>query len=187
MKPIAAGAELQGGKWINEDAALLRAAGSIEVDLNDLNPYCFRSPVAPHLAAIEEGVSISPQRIAASFETLRGQADVLIVEGAGGFLVPLDEHYDTADLARDLGLPVILVVGMRLGCINHALLTVEAIRARGLALAGWVANRVDPAMLRFDDNLATLRARIDAPLLGVIPYLAERNPMEAAKVLRLPD
>lgn len=186
MKPVAAGAEQIAGEWINEDAARLRAAGSFDPGLEHLNPYCLRNPVAPHIAAAEEGVHIDPTRIRAAFETLRARAAVVIVEGVGGFRVPLGDHYDTADLAADLGLPVILVVGMRLGCINHALLTVEAIAARGLQLSGWIANRIDPGMLRFDENLAALRARIPAPLLGTIPHLADRDPAVAAQALRLP-
>ena len=187
MKPVAAGAEPVGDEWINEDAARLRAAGSFDPGLQHLNPYCLRTPVAPHIAAAEEGVHIDPARIRAAFETLRTRADVVIVEGVGGFRVPLGDRYDTADLAADLGLPVILVVGMRLGCINHALLTVEAIAARGLRLAGWIANLIDPDMLRFDENLAALQTCIAAPLLGVVPHLAGADPVAAARALRLPD
>ena len=125
-----------------------------------LNPICLASPIAPHIAAAEDGVVIEPGKIREAFAALKKQADVVLVEGVGGFRVPLGEDYDTADLARDLGLPVILVVGMRLGCINHALLTAEAIAARGLGLAGWVANQIDPAMLRFDQNLEALTRRL---------------------------
>ena len=187
MKPIAAGADLVDGERVNEDAARIRAAGSFDPGLRALNPYCLASPIAPHIAAAEEGVRIEPARILRAFEELAVRADVVIVEGVGGFRVPLDERYDTADLAVDFTLPVILVVGMRLGCINHALLTIEALAARGLRLAGWIANRVDPAMLRFDENLAALQARIPAPLLGVVPHVADGNPASAADALRLPD
>ena len=187
MKPIAAGAEQIDGERINEDAASLRAAGSFDPGLDTLNPYCFANPIAPHIAAADEGVAIEPARILAAFASLRARADIVIVEGVGGFRVPLGDDYDTADLARDLALPVILVVGMRLGCINHALLTAEAIAARGLTLAGWIANRIDPAMLRFDENLDALKARIDAPLLGVIPRIHEGGAAAAATLLRLPD
>lgn len=186
MKPVAAGAETVNGERINEDAARLRAAGSFDPGLELLNPWCLASPVAPHIAAAEEGVVIEPERIVSAFEQLRSRAGVVIVEGVGGFRVPLGDRYDTADLAVDLGLPLILVVGMRLGCINHALLTVEAIASRGLQLAGWIANRVDPAMLRFDENVAALQARIAAPLLGTIPHVADGNPAAAAHALRLP-
>lgn len=186
MKPIAAGADLVGGELINEDAARLRAAGSFDPGLALLNPYCLKSPIAPHIAAAEEGVTIAPAPILDAFAALRARADVVLVEGVGGFRVPLGDGYDTADLARDMALPVILVVGMRLGCINHALLTVEAIAARGLPLAGWVANQVDPAMLRFDENLAALTARLPAPLLGVTPFQADGDAAGAAGGLRLP-
>jgi len=186
MKPVAAGAETVKGEFINEDAARLRAAGSFDPGLALLNPYCLASPIAPHIAAAEEGLRIEAGRIQEAFATLRTQADVVLVEGVGGFRVPLSDDYDTADLARDLGLPVILVVGMRLGCINHALLTHEAVAARGLHLAGWIANQVDPAMLRFGQNLDALVARLPAPLLGVARYQPDRDPAKAAADLKLP-
>jgi dethiobiotin synthetase len=187
MKPVAAGAARIGDEWINEDAARLRDAGSFDPGIELINPFCLATPVAPHIAAAEEGVAIEPARIRSAFERLRAQADVVIVEGVGGFRVPLGEHYDTADLACDLALPVIVVVGIRLGCINHALLTAEAIAARGLTLAGWIANRIDPGMLRFDENVEALKDRIAAPLLGVIPHLADGDPATGAQFLRLPD
>ena len=187
MKPVAAGAEIVKGEFINEDAARLRAAGSFDPGLALLNPYCLKSPIAPHIAAAEEGVAIEPAPILAAFAKLQAQAELVLVEGVGGFRVPLGNGYDTADLARDLALPVILVVGMRLGCINHALLTAEAIQARGLQLAGWVANQVDPAMLRFEQNLEALTERLPAPLLGVTPFQADGNAAGAAAGLRLPE
>jgi dethiobiotin synthetase len=186
MKPVAAGAELRDGEWINEDAARLRAASSFDPGLALLNPYCLKDPVAPHLAAAQEGVAIEAARIVAAFESLCARADMVVVEGVGGFRVPLGPTYDTADLALALGLPVILVVGMRLGCISHALLTAEAIAARGLTLAGWIANRIDPGMLRFEDNVQALETRLGAPLLGTIPHVADGDPAVAA-ALRLPD
>lgn len=186
MKPVAAGAEWVNGEFLNEDAARLRAAGSFDPGLALLNPYCLASPIAPHIAAREEGVRIEPARIRTAFDTLRAQADLLLVEGVGGFRVPLGDDYDSADLARDLGLPVILVVGLRLGCINHALLSAEAIAARGLTFAGWIANRVDPAMLRVDENLAALQKGLPAPLLGVLPFREDRDAALAATALRLP-
>jgi dethiobiotin synthetase len=183
MKPVAAGADVIDGRRVNEDTTRLIAAGSHAVDADTVTPYCLRNAIAPHIAARDEGVIIDFDVIAARLAQLCAQADVVMVEGAGGLRVPLDEQRDFADLARHLDLPVILVVGMRLGCINHALLTVEAITARGLHLAGWVANRVDPNMVRFDDNLATLKARIGAPLLGVSAHGVQAD----AVVLRLPD
>ena len=160
------------------------AASSFHPARELVNPYALRAAVAPHIAAREEGQAIDIQRIVACFAELRTLADALVVEGVGGFCVPLDESTDTTDLAATLGLPLLLVVGMRLGCINHALLTAQAIAARGLTLAGWVANRIDPAMSRFDENLATLRTRLHAPLIGVVEYGA--TPTDAARRLRLP-
>lgn len=186
MKPVAAGAELRDGRLANEDALRLQAAGSFDPGLDLLNPYCLKSPIAPHIAAQEEGVRIDPARIAGALASLRAQADCVFVEGAGGFCVPLDADYDMAALARDLALPVILVVGMRLGCINHALLSAEAVRARGLPLAGWIANRIDPQMLRVAENLACLQERLPAPLLGVIAYRADGDAAAAGRTLTLP-
>jgi len=172
MKPVAAGADWIDGDYVNEDAARLRAAGSFDPGLADLNPVCLRSAIAPHIAAAEEGVAIDEDAILAAYRRLAAQADVVLVEGVGGFRVPLGPARDTADLAVAFGLPVILVVGLRLGCISHALLTAEAIRARGLHLVGWVANQVDPAMLRVDENIAAIDARIGAPCLGRVAHLA---------------
>ena len=179
MKPVAAGTNENGR---NDDVEALIAAAGVQAPRELVNPYLFHPAIAPHIAASEEGRSIDIDRIVDSFDTLRGSADAVLVEGVGGFCVPLGPHSDTADLAEQLGLPVILVVGMRLGCINHALLTQQAIAARKLRLAGWVANRIDPSMSRFDDNLAALKSRIDAPLLGVIP--ANSTPEMAAKLLK---
>lgn len=183
MKPIAAGIEADD---TNEDVERLRAASSVQVDRPLVNPYLLRQPVAPHLAAAEEGIRLELPTIRDAFDALTDLADAVIVEGCGGFVVPLDESHDTADLALCLDLPVILVVGMRLGCLNHALLTEEAIARRGLTLAGWVANRIDPRMLRIDANLSTLEARIAAPLLGVVPHMQEFDPSTAAVHLTLP-
>ncbi|MDP2834155.1 MAG: dethiobiotin synthase [Pseudomonadota bacterium] len=176
MKPVAAGAELIDGVWVNEDVAMLRAAGNVQAAPALLNPYLFREAIAPHIAAEHKGVRIEIPRIRAAYDELAAQAEVVLVEGVGGLLVPLSEHKDAADLAVALNLPLILVVGMRLGCINHALLTVEAIAARGLKLAGWVANRVDPEMAAYEENLAALVRRIAAPLLAEIPGLTSPDP-----------
>ena len=182
MKPIAAGFDEQG---VNEDVERLLAASSLAAPRALVNPYGFRAAIAPHIAAEEEGRRIELPHIAASLTKLQTMADVVLVEGVGGFCVPLGAGGDTADLASLLGLPLILVVGMRLGCINHALLTQQAIAARGLPLAGWVANRIDPAMSRFSENLAALQARLPAPLLGVVEH--GTTPEQAAPALRLPD
>ncbi|MBI5329023.1 MAG: dethiobiotin synthase [Betaproteobacteria bacterium] len=182
MKPVAAGAESRDGVWINEDAALLRAASNVDAAAEWMNPYLFREAIAPHIAAERKGVEIEIPRIRAALEALQAQADLVLVEGVGGFRVPLSATRDTADLAQALGLPIILVAGMRLGCLNHALLTVEAIAARGLTLAGWVANRIDPDMAAYDENLAALARRIDAPLLAELPSMPNPDPARASGI-----
>ncbi|MDE1545306.1 dethiobiotin synthase [Dechloromonas agitata] len=183
LKPVAAGTDASG---LNEDVENIRAASNIDLPRHLINPYCFAPAIAPHIAAAEAGVTIDLAPIRAACETARQQADLVIVEGVGGFCVPLGENQGSDDLAVTLGLPVILVVGMRLGCISHALLTAEAIAARGLPLAGWVANRIDPAMSRFEENLATLQSRLAAPLLGVVPHAPAGGAAGAADFLRLP-
>ena len=167
MKPIAAGVEADGR---NEDVTQLLAASSIQPPIALVNPFLYDPPIAPHIAAQEAGRPIELAVIQQAFAQLRTQADIVWVEGVGGFRAPLNAQQDAADLAQCLALPVVLVVGMRLGCLNHALLTVEAIERRGLSLAGWVANQIDPHMARFEANLATLQIRLNAPLLGVTPY-----------------
>ncbi len=181
MKPVAAGTDSHGQ---NGDVEALIAASGANAPRELVNPYLFRPPIAPHIAAAIEGREIDIAHIVRSFEALQEMAEAVLVEGVGGFCVPLGAHCGTADLAKQLGLPVILVVGMRLGCINHALLTQEAIAARGLTLAGWIANRIDAKMNCFEENLAALKERISAPLLGIIP--AHCTPEDAAARLHLP-
>ncbi|KZE33342.1 dethiobiotin synthase [Crenobacter luteus] len=170
MKPVASGCEvLPDGRWVNDDVERLVAATG-QTDRDAMNPYRFLPPVSPHIAAHEAGVKISLELIAEHYQSLAEHADVVLVEGAGGWLAPLSDTLFMADLAARLDLPVILVVGMRLGCINHALLTARAIEASGLTLAGWVANRVVPEQAAYADNLSTLKRHIAAPLLLEIPY-----------------
>lgn len=185
MKPVAAGCEWQDGRLMSEDVVQLVAAGNIEVDLDLVNPYAFAPPIAPHIAAEKAGVSIDLSLIGEAYERLHGQVDSVMVEGVGGFRVPLGPETDTADLAQRLGLPVLLVVGMRLGCINHTLLTVDAIQVRGLRLAGWIANCIDPEMAVLDDNIAALRQRVPAPCVGIVPALASADFRLAATYLQL--
>jgi dethiobiotin synthetase len=168
FKPVAAGCDEDDH---NGDALALRAASTIKLTYGQVSPYCFAPAVAPHIAAHFSGVRIELSRILDSYRELAGQADEVIVEGAGGLLVPLNEKQDGADLAQQLGLPVILVVGMRLGCLNHALLTARAIAGCGLKCAGWVANVVEAGVPALQENIDTLRSRIGAPLLGVVPYM----------------
>lgn len=160
MKPVAAGCELVDGEWVNEDVQRLAAASNVEAPLELVNPYCFKEFIAPHIAAEKAGEVIQISKIIDAFNQLKTMADVVIVEGAGGFLVPLDNTTSLADLAEALGVPVVLVVGMRLGCINHSLLTVEAVKVRGLALHGWVANEIDPEMTMYWENLETIREQL---------------------------
>jgi len=183
MKPVAAGAVWQGDRWCNEDADALAKVASLALPSQVTSPYVFSTPAAPHLAAAAQQVEIDPACILQSFERVRSQAEAVVVEGVGGFCVPLNDHYDTADMARDLRLPVVLVVGMRLGCISQALLSVEAIRARGLQVLGWVANVVDPHMLFLEENIQAIAQRIPAPMLGCIPRLAQAEAAVAASYL----
>jgi len=170
MKPVAAGCEMADGALVNEDVTALTAASNVAAPVELINPYRFQPSIAPHLAAELAGETISLQRIRDAYVALAARADRVVVEGAGGFLVPLNEREDIGDLARLLGLPVLLVVGMRLGCLNHALLTAEAVKRRGLKFAGWVANRLDASTPAVERNVQTLCKRLDAPLLGIVPF-----------------
>ena len=176
MKPVAAGTELFNGIPANDDVLALRAASSCRVPPELDNPVLLPDPVSPHIAAARAGVRIDIAHLVACQRALALQADAVVVEGAGGFQVPLSATETGADLAQALGLPVVLVVGLRLGCLNHALLTADAIRARGLTLAGWVANHVDTAMLAQQDNIDFLQQRLQAPLLASIPHLLAPDP-----------
>jgi dethiobiotin synthetase len=181
LKPVAAGTCLIDGQWVNEDVRALRDASSLAMTDAEVGPFQFEAACAPHIAAALEGKCIDRTTILHAAHALATRADRLVVEGVGGFCVPLGDDWDSADLAVDLQLPVVLVVGLRLGCINHALLTAEAVRARGLTLAGWVGNGVSPTMPWRDENIATLRQRLHSvPCLGTVPWLAEPNPAAVA-------
>jgi dethiobiotin synthetase len=168
MKPVAAGCELHDGKLKNEDALLLQKYASMQIDYDKINPYAYLQPVSPHIAGIDNPVNLD--RIGEALRTLQGLADIVLVEGAGGWYAPINDKQAISDLAQALALPVIMVVAIRLGCINHARLTYEAIRASGLPCAGWIANCTDPDMLSGKENIATITTIVDAPLLGVLPY-----------------
>lgn len=172
MKPIASGGEPAASGFVNGDVERLLAAGNVAATREEINQYCFAPPIAPHIAAEQAGARIELERIERAFQALVARAQVVVVEGIGGFNVPLGPGTDTTQLAVRLALPVVLVVGMRLGCLNHALLTVEAILSRGLVLAGWVANHIDPAMAAAADNVQALEQRIAAPLLARIVFAA---------------
>jgi dethiobiotin synthetase len=165
MKAVAAG-----GGEDNDDLAALAAAGNVDAPLSARCPYAFAAAIAPHLAARAAGVTIDLRRIRNSYEALSARADRVVVEGAGGALAPLGERTDMLDIAVTLRLPVLMIVGVRLGCLNHALLTALAIRARGLELAGWIANSIDPAMVFHEENVAALELRLSAPRVASIKW-----------------
>lgn len=194
MKPVAAGVDAQGR---NEDVEALLAASSFTPPREDVNPFLYQAPVSPHIAARDEGRAVDLEVIAAAHRRLCAQADLVLVEGVGGFRAPLGDNLDGADLAWALGLPMILVVGLRLGCLNHALLTAEALVARGHRLVGWIGNHVDPDMVRQEENVRYLQAHLQEefalPCLGLIPNMAGTPEAEqearldaVARALRLP-
>lgn len=186
MKPVASGCELTAEGLRNEDALLLQQQGSSEVDYRLLNPYAFAPAIAPHLAAAQADAAIDLAVIERNYRQLATQAEVIVVEGAGGWLVPLNDQHSMADLAKRLDLDVILVVGLRLGCINHALLSAESIRSHGCRLRGWVANTLDPQMPQLQTNIESIARRIAAPLLGVIPHQPHCSAELTATHLTLP-
>lgn len=184
MKPVSAG---NAPGELNEDVMALRQAANVTADVRDVNPYAFEPAIAPHIAAEQAGVRIDLDVIAAAYARLAAVADVVVVEGAGGWRVPLNEHEDLADLAQRLGLPVVLVVGVRLGCLSHALLTAESVASRPLPWAGWVGNHIDPTMASQAANVAALRARLPGPCLGVQAFFPEPDlSMDAPQWLILP-
>lgn len=196
-KPVAAGISLIDGKPQNEDLITLALASTHEAakNISNICPYILETPSAPHLVAEKNRIELEYSKMLDGFRNLEKQTQAIIVEGVGGFKVPFHQNKNSADFAQDIGLPVILVVGIRLGCINHALLTVEAVLSRGLTLAGWVANTIGPMNL-LDENIQSLRQLIQAPLLGTIPHLDEalaKTPYTklaletAASYIRLPD
>jgi dethiobiotin synthetase len=170
MKPVAAGAELVNGRLLNSDVIELIKASNVDADLALINPYVFAPAIAPHIAAEQAGIRVSLDNIQQSFDVLQTKADVVVVEGAGGFRVPVNRQETMADLAVKLNLPIVLVVGVRLGCINHALMTAGSIRAAGLNLVGWVANRIDPNMPAIEENIATLKAMLKAPFIADVAW-----------------
>ena len=182
MKPVAAGCDWNG---LNEDVEQLLAASNIVAKHEQVNPFCFPQFMAPHIAARNAGVCIEFSPILSAYRELAAQADIVIVEGVGGFRVPLNDTQDSADLALQLELPVILVVGMRLGCLNHALLTARAIEDCGLKCVGWVANVIDAEMSALSENIDALQQRIAEPLLGVVPHQPHPDARVAARHLNI--
>jgi dethiobiotin synthetase len=176
MKPVAAGQVRVGRSWASEDALALRAASTVAVPTELDNPFLLPDPMSPHIAAERAGVRVDIGHLVRCYRELAPRADAVVVEGAGGFHVPLSDNETGADLAQALALPLVLVVGLRLGCLNHAALTAEAVRARGLTLAGWVANRIDPEMQAQEDNIAWLQRRLAAPMLADIAHQDAPDP-----------
>jgi len=185
LKPVAAGCESIEGQWMNDDARLLMEASSIAVDYQTINPVALRDAMAPHIAAEREQCDIRCAELVEHCKPLLDMADFTVIEGAGGWQVPLNQSETMADLAAGLNCPVVLVVGMRLGCINHALLTAAAIRRDGLQLAGWIANHIDADMAVADENVVALEQRLDAPLTGRIQVQDKINMTTVAQGLNL--
>jgi dethiobiotin synthetase len=186
MKPLASGCACTSGGWRNDDALALQDASDPRPDYDDINPYALPLPLAPELAAgAAGGVEIALDRILAAHARLAAQADMVVVEGVGGWMSPLSATLDQIDLVRALQLPVVLVVGLRLGCQNHALLSARAIAADGASLVGWIASEVDPGMACRDENVATLSRRLSAPCLGRLPYHVAPDPASMAQHLHV--
>jgi dethiobiotin synthetase len=183
MKPIASGCRRTPAGLRNDDAESLLHSMNVRASYGEVNPYAFEPAIAPHIAAAEAGVSVDFTVLDHCFERLQLQSDITIVEGAGGWLAPVDTTRNFADLATRWGLDVVLVVGLRLGCLNHALLTQESVHRHGLRLVGWVGNCIDPAFERLEQNIATLKSRLNAPCLGEIPYAPHADNASTAKIL----
>jgi len=186
MKPLASGCEATAQGWRNEDALALQAASDPRPAYDDVNPFALPNPLAPELAAADAGIRVTLEPIVSAFERLSRQADAVVVEGVGGWAAPLSAELDQADLARALDLPVVLVVGLRLGCINHARLTARAIEQDGLRLAGWIANDIDPAMARADENFELLKQRLPVACWGRLPFRQKPDPAQLASLLLAP-
>jgi len=187
MKPLASGCEWVDGQWRNEDALALQQASDPAPAYADVNPYAFRLPLAPELAAADADVRVQLEPIEAAFQRLRARADAIVVEGVGGWAAPLSASLDQCDLVRALDLQVVLVVGLRLGCINHARLTARAVQQDGVHLAGWIASHVDPHMACQQENLELLQERLQLPCWGRLPHADPVDPAALALHLQLPN
>lgn len=183
MKPVASGCRRENGLLVNEDAVMLQANASFYLPYDAVNPFAFEPAIAPHIAAEQAGIRICLATIQDRFRALQCQADTVLVEGAGGWEVPLNREQRISDLAAVLGLPVIVVVGLRLGCLNHALLTFGALEHSGVPCAGWVANQIDPGVACLSENIETLREALHPPLLGVMPYTRGFEPKQCVHYL----
>jgi dethiobiotin synthetase len=185
FKPVSAGCQSTPQGLTNEDAVLLQQASSTRFPYDIVNPYAFEPPIAPHIAAAQTGVQINLNKVSDCYQHIAAQSDVVIVEGAGGWLVPINDRQTMADLASSLALPVILVAGIRLGCINHTLLTANAIGKNGTELAGWIANSINNNVLNAEENINSLQERISAPLLGQLPFSKAANPTQLSPFINI--
>lgn len=183
LKPVAAGVDAHGH---NDDVLRLMAAANVLLPEQTVNPWLLQEPLSPHIAARRAGIEITTPPIIECFHAACEQTDLLLVEGVGGLYAPLSDTLTQPDLIRELDIPVILVIGLRLGCLNHALLTVAALAQEGCQLAGWVGNSIDPGFQAQDDNIDTLRKRIPAPCLGILPFDPEATVSNLASALTLP-
>ena len=174
MKPVASGSEVTPGGLRNADALALMACASLPLSYEQVNPYCFEPPISPHIAAKEARIEVDIGKIVRGYEALTSRADWVVVEGAGGWFAPINDHQTMADLAWALSIPVLMVVGLKLGCLNHAHLTRQAIEAHGVSFAGWVASGIDAAMERGDENLAALERLLGEPPLAIIPHAPKK-------------
>ena len=186
MKPVASGCERAPEGWRNEDALALQAASDPWPPYDDVNPYALPAPLAPEIAARDAGVDVQLGVLVSAFERLHPLADMVLVEGVGGWAAPLTATLDQRHLVQELRLPVVLVVGMRLGCINHARLSARAIQEDGARLVGWIANEVDPAMARRDENFDLLSARMPVPCWGRLPHVADIDAGQLSRHIAIP-
>ena len=186
MKPVASGCERAPEGWRNEDALALQAASDPWPPYDDVNPYALPAPLAPEIAARDAGVDVQLGVLVSAFERLHPLADMVLVEGVGGWAAPLTATLDQRHLVQELRLPVVLVVGMRLGCINHARLSARAIQEDGARLVGWIANEVDPVMARRDENFALLSARMPVPCWGRLPHVADIDAGQLSRHIAIP-
>ena len=185
MKPVSAGCHDTAQGLRNDDALILQRHATLALPYEHVNPYAYAAAIAPHIAAAQSGQVIDIAHLKKLFDDMAQRVDSVIVEGAGGWLVPINDHETMANVAQALGLPVILVVRMRLGCLSHALLSAESIAYHGLPLAGWVANILNPDFTPLQHNIDALRARINAPLLGVVPHLENVDAESVGRYLNL--
>ena len=183
MKPVAAGCHIENGYMISDDVKKIIEVSNVDLNIKEINPYSFELPIAPHISFKSNEIDI--HLIKKYLRSFENKMDYLFIEGVGGYAVPLTETFTTADLVENLDIPVILVVGMKLGCINHALLTVESILNKKQKLCGWVANRIDGDMQAYEENFSFLKEKIKAPCLGEVPYFKDFDPYKASKFINL--